>query len=116
MATKRIKGDLSYEGIGKIIDGLKKYRDGLDDKCNQIVEELMNMGVEYAKSICPVDTGEARESIYGFVDGAFQQPFIHTLTSSGIVHIRTKSQRPDFLPAFLPACHASSPVYFLQKL
>lgn len=68
MAVKRIKGNLSYEGIGNIIDGLEKYRDSLDDKCNQIVEELMNMGVEYAKSICPVDTGEARESIYGFMD------------------------------------------------
>lgn len=68
MAPKRIKGDLSYEGIGKIIDGLKNYRNSLDDKCNQIVDELMNMGVEYAKSICPVDTGEARESIYGFME------------------------------------------------
>lgn len=64
----KIKGDLSYEGIGSIISQLEDYRDSLEDKCNEIVQQLKDMGIEKAKALCPVDTGEARDSIVGLMD------------------------------------------------
>jgi HK97 gp10 family phage protein len=59
---------LSYEGLGKLIDELKDYRNSLDDKCNEIVRQLKDMGVETAKELCPVDKGDARDSIVGYMD------------------------------------------------
>lgn len=65
---KKFKTDLSYDGIGKLIDELTEYKKSLDDKCNEIVRRLEEMGVERAKALCPVDTGEAKDSIVGYVD------------------------------------------------
>lgn len=65
---KKFKAELSYDGIGKLIDDLAEYKKSLDDKCNEIVRRLEEMGVERAKALCPVDTGEARDSIIGYVD------------------------------------------------
>jgi HK97 gp10 family phage protein len=65
---RKFKSDLSYDGLGNLIDELKKYKDSLGDKCNDIVRELMSIGVDNAKVLCPVDTGEARDSITGYVD------------------------------------------------
>lgn len=121
MAVKRIKGNLSYEGIGNIIDGLEKYRDSLDGKCNQIVEELMNMGVEYAKSICPVDTGEARESIYGFMDEADHTATIvaggHCIYiefGTGVIGAGKSHPSPEWI-AFMKWAYGSGGTIFTTK-
>lgn len=65
---KKFKSDLSYAGLTKLMEDLQDYKDGLDAKCNEIVKRLNDMGIEKAKSLCPVDTGEARDSIVGYVD------------------------------------------------
>lgn len=64
----KFKTDLSYDGIGKLIDDLTEYKKSLDDKCNEIVRQLEEMGIEKAKSLCPVDKGDARDSIVGYMD------------------------------------------------
>lgn len=45
MAVKRIKGKLSTKGIDGIIDELKKYRDSLDGKCEELVKRLADEGI-----------------------------------------------------------------------
>ena len=65
---KKLKSDFSYAGLTKLMEDLQEYKDGLDTKCNEIVKRLNDMGIEKAKSLCPVDTGEARDSIVGYVD------------------------------------------------
>lgn len=64
----KFKADLSVEGIDKLIADLTEYKKSLGEKCNEIVRQLEEMGVERAKALCPVDTGEAKDSIVGYMD------------------------------------------------
>lgn len=64
----KFKADLSYDGIGRLIADLEAYKKSLEDKCNEIVLQLEEMGIKHAKALCPVDKGEARDSIIGYMD------------------------------------------------
>lgn len=43
--SKTIKVDFSYEGLGKLIDELKAYKDGLNDKTEELARRLAEVGI-----------------------------------------------------------------------
>ncbi len=50
MNVKKIKGDLSQDGIQKIRDELKEYKESLDAKCETFVTKLAKEGITTAKA------------------------------------------------------------------
>lgn len=118
---KKFKTDLSYDGIGKLIDELTEYKKSLDDKCNEIVRRLEEMGVERAKALCPVDTGEAKDSIVGYVDEGEHiatiiagSHCIYIEFGTGVVGKGSPHPSPEWL-AFMKWAYGSGGTIFTTK-
>lgn len=48
MAYRRLKGDLSIRGIDNIIKGLENYKLTLNEKCEEVVSRLADVGISIA--------------------------------------------------------------------
>jgi HK97 gp10 family phage protein len=119
--VKTFKSDLSYEGLGKLIDDLKEYRDSLDDKCNEIVRQLKEMGVERAQALCPVDKGDARDSIVGYMDESDHSATIiagsHCIYiefGTGVIGAENPHPSPEWI-AFMSWAYGSGGTIFTTK-
>lgn len=58
----------SVESIDRAIAELDEYIESLDAKTNELARRLTEMGVVKAKELVPVDTGEAQNSIFGYIE------------------------------------------------
>lgn len=65
----RRKIKLSLDNIDEFIRELEEYRVWIDRKSVELTKRLCERGVEIAKQICPVDTGELRDSINAVAEG-----------------------------------------------
>ena len=66
---KKVTIDLdNSKSLTEAVALLSEYSNNLDMLAGLVVNELCKAGVEYAKSIVPVDTGELRDSITHEVD------------------------------------------------
>lgn len=115
------KTDLSYKGITKLIEDLTAYKESLGDKCNEIVRQLEEMGLEKAKALCPVDTGEARDSIVGYMDEGEHTATIiagsHCIYiefGTGVVGKGSQHPSPEWL-AFMEWAYGSGGTIFKTK-
>ena len=50
MPKKVFKSDMSVKGLDSLIRELQKYKDDLPNKCNKLVSELLQKGVEVSKA------------------------------------------------------------------
>lgn len=48
---RRLKADLTVNGIDNLIKELEDYRDGLDAKCEEFVKRLLDIGITRAESV-----------------------------------------------------------------
>ena len=64
-----LKAHLSANGIQKLIDGVKQYRQDLHTKAELLVANLAAEGANYARSECPIQTGELYSGIVDEVQG-----------------------------------------------
>jgi HK97 gp10 family phage protein len=118
---KVFKSDLSYDGLDKLIGELKDYKESLNDKCNEIVRQLEEMGVERARSLCPVDKGDARDSIVGYMDETNHSATIiagsHCIYiefGTGVVGGNSSHPSPEWL-AFMSWAYGSGGTIFTTK-
>lgn len=64
-----LKANLSARGIQSLIDGVRQYRQDLNNKVGTMLGELASDGAEMAREECPVRTGELYSSIVSEVQG-----------------------------------------------
>lgn len=69
MAKIRHKIKMSLDNIDDVIQDLMDYKAWIEMKCAVLVERLCDRGVEIAKGLCPVDTGDLRDSIHSLAEG-----------------------------------------------
>lgn len=64
----KIKVDvLNPESIEKAIAEVNKAKTKLDGISRELMQELVDEGVKYAKAMCPFDSGETYDSIHGYI-------------------------------------------------
>lgn len=61
---------LDPNSIDDAIKQLEEYQKSIDEKMEQLVRLLTNLGLEKARDLVPIDTGVAQASIIGYVDEA----------------------------------------------
>lgn len=59
---------LDPDSIDKAIAKIEKYEKYVAEKAQELVRLLKDLGLERAKELVPVDTGEAKASIIGYID------------------------------------------------
>jgi HK97 gp10 family phage protein len=59
---------ITLDGAPQVIARITKYAELFEDLTPSL-QRGIDMGVDHAKSVCRVDTGEMRDSIYGQVNG-----------------------------------------------
>lgn len=68
MAKKRLKADLTFDGIKQLQKDIEKYQNSIEYKARLLAERLAEMGVEIARvrvsSLDAVFTGELIQSIH----------------------------------------------------
>ena len=81
---KSIEFELSSKSIGNAIREVRRFRDGLRETCLELVEALMNEGIDIAKmqvaSMEAVYTGELENGISGFFSRSRRCGFVYTNT------------------------------------
>lgn len=61
---------LNPKSIDDAIKQLEDYQKSIDEKMEQLVRLLTNLGLEKSRDLVPIDTGVAQASIIGYVDEA----------------------------------------------
>lgn len=59
---------MTLDNIDDVIKQLNEYKAWIDSKMPVLVERLCERGVEIAKELCPVDTGDLRDSIHSMAE------------------------------------------------
>lgn len=59
---------LDPDSIDAAIEEIEEYERTVDAKSKELVEQLKDLGIEKAKELIPVYSGEAKDSIIGYVD------------------------------------------------
>lgn len=59
---------MTLDNIDDVLKRLEEYRAWINQKCAVLVERLCERGVEIAKELCPVDTGDLRNSIHSMAE------------------------------------------------
>ena len=59
---------LDPDSIDEAIAEIEKYEKYVAEKAQELVRLLKDLGLERAKELVPVDTGEAKASIIGYID------------------------------------------------